>query len=683
MQKRAALGCFLGERLLPAREGSDGNHMIRPALPSATEPVSHFFRRYQTRSTHDTKYSFLRDLITMATSTTRNSTSPASTTAQGRRSENRQAGQKSNITRVRTGCFTCRKRKKKCDEKRPTCLNCQKTGIICEGYPQQVYWENRAAARRPSEVSIVGTPESRLQHRTAQHAMKEQPQNADLVFIPPAGPPLMDPFQQSLPNGEYDYMHDANLDFMFDQLEEGSLLSSSSGSGQRITSTIAGCETFNLLTPSSQPANFQSNLHTIQRSYIPNELPFLISGVESQLHRRLFCHFTGITTHTLSPSVQGGSPFNIVATPLAMRDANVMNTLLAVAGSHLMKIQGGDNGLNTDLNHERLRLHEEVMIVQTRRFQNFKSSSSAGAICSKQDQEIIFATSLLLTLYDICEGSGSGGWQTHLDMAREVLIKGSSRTGATPLTPTSPISPTASIRSTSPKDSFSTTDINPFLLEFFQYHDAVSNVTTSLPVNKPRFTSSADLSKHEPYMIGVRDGLMDFVFRISSLRAQAELSVHKPDGDVICKAVQLWEELSLWTPRETLSVERKLMSEYYQWALFVWLFSVVYPHGKSDLTVQSAVKRIAAGMCDITPGEGVMSCLLFPLFVIGSAAIDLDDKVAIRKQFHRLRSWSALGNIDIAYRVVEKMWLDYDLGLPGSWDWVKQMESHGISILIS
>ncbi|KAI5962102.1 uncharacterized protein KGF55_003178 [Candida pseudojiufengensis] len=38
------------------------------------------------------------------------------------------------ITRVRTGCWTCKKRHRKCDETKPACNNCKSTGRECEGY---------------------------------------------------------------------------------------------------------------------------------------------------------------------------------------------------------------------------------------------------------------------------------------------------------------------------------------------------------------------------------------------------------------------------------------------------------------------------------------------------------------------------------------------------------------------
>ncbi|OJJ85790.1 Zn(II)2Cys6 transcription factor [Aspergillus glaucus CBS 516.65] len=44
--------------------------------------------------------------------------------------------------RSKTGCVTCRRRKKKCDETKPACLNCQKNAVVCEGYPPKEIWKS-------------------------------------------------------------------------------------------------------------------------------------------------------------------------------------------------------------------------------------------------------------------------------------------------------------------------------------------------------------------------------------------------------------------------------------------------------------------------------------------------------------------------------------------------------------
>ncbi|KAH6711588.1 hypothetical protein BKA61DRAFT_578030 [Leptodontidium sp. MPI-SDFR-AT-0119] len=50
--------------------------------------------------------------------------------------------------KVKTGCITCRKRRVKCDETRPSCLRCLKYGTQCSGYP---------AGRRRAPSSAYGS----------------------------------------------------------------------------------------------------------------------------------------------------------------------------------------------------------------------------------------------------------------------------------------------------------------------------------------------------------------------------------------------------------------------------------------------------------------------------------------------------------------------------------------------
>lgn len=61
--------------------------------------------------------------------------------------------------RSKTGCITCRKRKKKCDEAKPRCkhphfyvldfglteiigMNCEKNAVVCEGYHEKQLWKS-------------------------------------------------------------------------------------------------------------------------------------------------------------------------------------------------------------------------------------------------------------------------------------------------------------------------------------------------------------------------------------------------------------------------------------------------------------------------------------------------------------------------------------------------------------
>ncbi|TQS35998.1 hypothetical protein Golomagni_03565 [Golovinomyces magnicellulatus] len=51
--------------------------------------------------------------------------------------------------RTKTGCMTCRKRKKKCDETKPECNNCMRGGFVCTGYQQRGSWPKQDQKSTP------------------------------------------------------------------------------------------------------------------------------------------------------------------------------------------------------------------------------------------------------------------------------------------------------------------------------------------------------------------------------------------------------------------------------------------------------------------------------------------------------------------------------------------------------
>lgn len=586
---------------------------------------------------------------------------------------------KSGITRVRTGCFTCRKRRKKCDEKRPICENCRKTNIYCEGFPQQVRWGQRPAARSAEKSVAPMATSPRAQNSTVidltAGGVQVQDFGQDFAQVASTAVTHRTPATQ-LP--EYDGFNNIPVgdDWTFGIPQFGQ--EATQDTWQESPDVVYGAVDMLDAPPSDSRLVVSRELgqtpqalglrNEAYQSFMPTHLPFLIPGVESQIHKRLFCHFTGTMSHLLVTSIGESNQMHSVVVPLAMDDGNVMNTVLCLAGSHLLKVQANDN--DPELSIETLRLHHNAVKIQTERIKALKETTSeTGLSFSVRNQEIIFATSLLLCLFEICEGTGSDAWTTHLGMAREVVTLAS----ALPESPESDpiIGPVEPI----------TSEIDPFLLEFFLYRDSLATVTVpSAPALKRRFHGLTDLSESQTCVIGVQDGLIDFVTRIAALRTQADASSSQPDGNVVCRAVTIWQDLDRWKPKG-FSRERKLIAEFYQWALFIWLYSIVYPNNKSDYKIQDAVTRIAAGMNEIK--DGVMACLLFPLFIVGSAAITVEDKAAITSQFKRLREWSSFGNIDLTYGVVEKMWEDHDKGVLGSWDWVRQLERHDMSFLVA
>ncbi|KAL1953220.1 hypothetical protein VTO42DRAFT_3386 [Malbranchea cinnamomea] len=69
---------------------------------------------------------------------------PPSTETQGRPKKKRAFS-----NRTKTGCMTCRRRKKKCDEQHPECNNCIRGGFQCEGYTVHSAWNKPSKPQTP------------------------------------------------------------------------------------------------------------------------------------------------------------------------------------------------------------------------------------------------------------------------------------------------------------------------------------------------------------------------------------------------------------------------------------------------------------------------------------------------------------------------------------------------------
>uniref|UniRef100_A0A8H7K1E1 Zn(2)-C6 fungal-type domain-containing protein n=1 Tax=Bionectria ochroleuca TaxID=29856 RepID=A0A8H7K1E1_BIOOC len=76
------------------------------------------------------------------------------------------------ILRVKTGCLTCRSRKKKCDETKPVCIGCERNGFLCEWPSRTTSSDRRAHKRRRGARSDQDTSSATLTSKDAhRHAV--------------------------------------------------------------------------------------------------------------------------------------------------------------------------------------------------------------------------------------------------------------------------------------------------------------------------------------------------------------------------------------------------------------------------------------------------------------------------------------------------------------------------------
>lgn len=72
--------------------------------------------------------------------------------------------------RSRTGCYTCRLRRKKCDEGSPMCTACKHLGLTCE-YKRPHWWSNNEARRtQKDDIKMIIKRKKLSEKTTSQHA---------------------------------------------------------------------------------------------------------------------------------------------------------------------------------------------------------------------------------------------------------------------------------------------------------------------------------------------------------------------------------------------------------------------------------------------------------------------------------------------------------------------------------
>lgn len=77
------------------------------------------------------------------------------------------------VTRSRLGCETCRARKVRCDERRPSCFNCERLGLVCAGPSDNN--DSKPAGLSPGtpEQDFAGQQSSGLKRKRTYRSCKE------------------------------------------------------------------------------------------------------------------------------------------------------------------------------------------------------------------------------------------------------------------------------------------------------------------------------------------------------------------------------------------------------------------------------------------------------------------------------------------------------------------------------
>ncbi|OAA53314.1 Fungal transcriptional regulatory protein [Cordyceps fumosorosea ARSEF 2679] len=339
--------------------------------------------------------------------------------------------------RTTTGCLTCRKRHKKCDEKRPVCGPCSISDRQC-AFP-----ENGSATVSASVTSAQSTPVRGQptvvggNHRQPESAQERQPETSSLSPAPARQPDVSNDYGshvgQALPAAGEEQLASA-------QGDGGFICSPQSISSESWSANFASIRWLDLLASDAVQADNgypalanglllaadgQAPAPRLPHQATPilvHVSPALLNGqaqlpddldpelertawqsggdVELSAHEAtLFRHFADRCASWLDV-FDPRRLFSSYAIRLAIRNAGLMKAILALSSKH----RHGSDGAEHE-EGEWIRYYYETLqyVREALRYPSYSHS------------EELLATALTISAYEMLdEADGSGNWQRHL-----------------------------------------------------------------------------------------------------------------------------------------------------------------------------------------------------------------------------------------------------------------------------
>lgn len=480
--------------------------------------------------------------------------------------------------RTKTGCLTCRRRHKKCDEGKPACWNCTRNGLDCEGYQPPRVWESKTskngsrqrnvnarrrssspAIRVDSRVTVINSESEAGSTNTepdvpvqAQHRPFHS-QREVIVQIPASLEPRNRPSPSSL-----EPINSPSPSTIWVGGDASDDMTSQSSPSQVPVQTVIGVigtlpsvEENGLYPSPSASYQWAEPDHYYDHDRVHNQdqeasssfssglldnivLPSIVHGIDNALDRRLLHHFIGTFSKLLvSTPYTELNAINNLLLPLALQDAQdwgLLDLILSLSASHLSRAlsRQHDNGLAPDVEQLEKAKWKHYSYAITRHAKNLSSliqQDGSAEHLPGEDEDVdedgesqidyAIATTMLLCQWSTCEGGDQANWRIHLDANRDLVRRKFDRPAdAAPVAVLSEASQT--------------------LLEWLYFHDVLATVTSpeqacinlhTGTVEAFGISAEADMITKcfssrpldKSMWIGANDGLLAIIVRIIAL----------------------------------------------------------------------------------------------------------------------------------------------------------------------
>ncbi|WRT70443.1 uncharacterized protein IL334_007441 [Kwoniella shivajii] len=625
------------------------------------------------------------------------SSSPSNNSPGGR------VGTNGKCQRKRSGCLTCRLRKKRCDEGKPSCGACSRLGLDCMGYESKrpvwmnkkekvkdvtaqikqtvndtraakmrSHWANRAASASLTADgrSVVDTEEGINMSTRSENitdvkeriGMRSQAVGAGLSSDPLRSLEITDGNHFVL-SGSTRIGHDTH--FTLPSSAQTSYNPSDTMFSTQPTSPIIDPDILNLL--GLAPTNESAQPYYPLYPQVPNTLWFPCPVNTQSEDMRYFHHY--LTVILPLQYRFDNQPISDLVAPLALQHPGLLQALSSIAALHISRKRYPRSG-NTTPSAINNYADPDDVFARTTLQATLKQLKSVPAADLGTDEFILAA--LTANSFNLFDGGEDKGWVETAELCRRCLTAVLYRSyGMDVPSSTSRmdvdiaglmnrlghlISPLMwvdiLISLTQNKRSQFLPIYRVFLLDRYREQGKVSQLLRETVMgcdNTTRLALAETIALSEWKEKSLRTGSLS-----------NRCLVEKADAIERLLDERRWREDHLFERNDTLTVHRMAMSNVFQHGVRVLLATVVdgcFP-GVPDIVTavqDTADALLALDKCDTQSGTDKL--LIFPIVIAGCHAEHPALQRIFRQRFTRLGDEAAaFGNTSSALRLMEEVW---------------------------
>ncbi|KFY50782.1 hypothetical protein V496_09169 [Pseudogymnoascus sp. VKM F-4515 (FW-2607)] len=632
------------------------------------------------------------------------------------------------IRRSRTGCFTCRSRKKKCNEVRPICSGCRRNDLECR-WPAPV-----SSAKRPREGNIKptatalqaglsktltpfasGTVILRPRPASFSHSAPSPKENGIAEVTTGEAAPATSSTQRG-----HSFSALRPADHFFDIADPAPVLDTIivEANGVESYSRFSTAMDPQEVDPSSPvPSKYYSELSPSSTSQVSSSSPsssssppptvvippngVVGSGVSAitnlddvpfdpspdQTHSLQDLQLCLTKPLSLFPHHGKYSPdllsFYLDRTANCMgngsTDSNPFITkLIPLAFSHplLLQLIMAQSAVHRQMSKDRHPSDEVAIRSYSDSLRYFRTVVD-GYVSGREENALILTVgSLILSLTEVARGDSHGTTFDHIGAAKSLLPR----------------------LLTSPRRDLSD-DLRAFLVEYYTHMSSLSMISmgahhTAQPLPDPDMERLAtDLI--EKHYIGQLCGcwlellvLIPKIFILGKKKMVSESNGqsyrHSPDD--ITNFSFLQSQRLAFFPHPSANPDTALAGLVFKQAVLLYLWTILAsPHHKNDDNamlynlIQGAVVEALCLLGQIRDSSRINTSLCWPLVVIGCCLSDLNAQQVLRCRLQTMLETIALGNMRETLSVLEHVWAQ-PLEDRNPWALCNTMQEHQILI---